>query len=438
MSTKVIVAVSIAFLCVIPLQGAEMVLHFQPDAHEAGPGNLISVDLVLDNTDQMALSSCQLFIGYDAALLQAVDVTWPVTGVLDTETFAAGIFDERPAALFSLWEDGLAMDVVSISGFVGDPDATPSSGHLCTLHFNVLDSADAPTAFSLDPGPYWTFSGFYDQAGLSLPVSWDMTPMTLLTVPGVESLEATVDGYAADLSWTLPAGDLDGIEIWRDGQLLSALPGTAVSYRAESLACGSHDFSVVTILGEDSGPARSSAVAVTMPGPSFVNGVYNGEAVDLSWTVPFPYAALYLSRNDMPLAVLTGSSTAYVDADLAGLADGDAVTYTLYGVIEHCQSGAAVLSVPISLQQESTFIRGDCNMDGKLSLSDAMRLLSRLFVGEPLPCLDAGDFDDSGKLQLSDAISLLAFLFSDGDEPAPPYDEPGYDPTPDALGCEGL
>jgi hypothetical protein len=88
---------------------------------------------------------------------------------------------------------------------------------------------------------------------------------------------------------------------------------------------------------------------------------------------------------------------------------------------------------------EASFVRGDTNRDGKVDLSDAIAVLSYLFLGGREPaCQEAGDVNDSGALELSDAIYLLNHLYLGATQPAAPYPEPGRDPTPDLLGCSGF
>ena len=82
------------------------------------------------------------------------------------------------------------------------------------------------------------------------------------------------------------------------------------------------------------------------------------------------------------------------------------------------------------------FIRGDSNDDRRVDLSDAVRTLGYLFLGnEPVSCLDAADADDDGGITLTDPIYTLEFLFRGGTPMPSPYPAPGMDPTPDAIGC---
>ena len=76
--------------------------------------------------------------------------------------------------------------------------------------------------------------------------------------------------------------------------------------------------------------------------------------------------------------------------------------------------------------------------------ADVVFVLNFLFGGQgDLTCPDAADTNDSGDINLADAVQLLNFLFSAGQEPAPPLEECGEDPTEDEntecdyAACEG-
>jgi hypothetical protein len=81
------------------------------------------------------------------------------------------------------------------------------------------------------------------------------------------------------------------------------------------------------------------------------------------------------------------------------------------------------------------FARGDADLDGALDLTDAVRILGALFLGEGAACEDAADADDDGALGAADAVSLLTHLFLGGAPPPPPHPGCHRDPTPDGLGC---
>ncbi len=84
------------------------------------------------------------------------------------------------------------------------------------------------------------------------------------------------------------------------------------------------------------------------------------------------------------------------------------------------------------------FTRGDCNRDGTVDISDAVRNLLHLFGGGPAStCPDACDANDDETEDVSDSIALLHYLFTSGPPPAPPFPVAGVDPAGEALECGG-
>ena len=84
------------------------------------------------------------------------------------------------------------------------------------------------------------------------------------------------------------------------------------------------------------------------------------------------------------------------------------------------------------------FIRGDANGDRQVSTADAHMISSYLFrTGESFPCADAADADDDGRITISDAVKLFHYLVVGEDRPPAPYPEAGPDTTEDEdhLGC---
>jgi len=85
---------------------------------------------------------------------------------------------------------------------------------------------------------------------------------------------------------------------------------------------------------------------------------------------------------------------------------------------------------------EPAFLRGDSDSNGRLQLSDAVRTLGWMFLGQGFPgCMDAADTNDDGTVDISDPIAGLNYLFSGSAAPKPPFPDVGCDPTPDLLGC---
>ncbi len=96
--------------------------------------------------------------------------------------------------------------------------------------------------------------------------------------------------------------------------------------------------------------------------------------------------------------------------------------------------GVTLESVPA----QSPFRRGDVDGDAEVTIGDAVSLLWSLFLGRnALDCADAADADDSGVIEITDALRLLGRLFAAGaPPPAPGPATCGDDPTADSMGCD--
>ncbi|MBI4601803.1 MAG: PKD domain-containing protein [Planctomycetes bacterium] len=102
-------------------------------------------------------------------------------------------------------------------------------------------------------------------------------------------------------------------------------------------------------------------------------------------------------------------------------------------------TGILVLGLGLGLStplRANELIRGDCNMDGALDISDAIHSLSGLFLsGGGFACDDACDSNDDGRLDISDPKYALNYLYLGGAAPPAPFPLAGLDPTPDPLDC---
>ncbi|HNR98302.1 MAG TPA: lamin tail domain-containing protein [Planctomycetota bacterium] len=85
---------------------------------------------------------------------------------------------------------------------------------------------------------------------------------------------------------------------------------------------------------------------------------------------------------------------------------------------------------------EPEFIRGDANADGRVDISDPVKILSYLFGHGVVSCEDALDANDDGSINIGDAIYLLGYNFTHRAAPPPPFPECGPDPTEDTLRCD--
>lgn len=90
------------------------------------------------------------------------------------------------------------------------------------------------------------------------------------------------------------------------------------------------------------------------------------------------------------------------------------------------------------IDSRSCFLRGECNDDGTVDISDTLSTLAVLFRGDgEITCQDACDSNDDGKVNISDVITTIGVLFlGKGVIPPPGVNQCGVDPTDDQLGCE--
>lgn len=97
------------------------------------------------------------------------------------------------------------------------------------------------------------------------------------------------------------------------------------------------------------------------------------------------------------------------------------------------------LLVSGALFGDALFIRGDADGSGRRTITDAVSILSALFVGgkeTELSCLDAADTDDNGQIEISDALQILQHLFVRRQRLPHPAIYCGHDPTPEGLDCD--
>ena len=76
---------------------------------------------------------------------------------------------------------------------------------------------------------------------------------------------------------------------------------------------------------------------------------------------------------------------------------------------------------------------GDPNGDGGIDISDTVAILSYLFEGLSLSCIDAADIGDNGQVNIADAVAIVSYLFRGGSPPQPPFPDCGLDPTDDSI-----
>lgn len=86
---------------------------------------------------------------------------------------------------------------------------------------------------------------------------------------------------------------------------------------------------------------------------------------------------------------------------------------------------------------EQLFRRGDINLDGRVSLADAVYLNAFICLYGSMPaCMAAADVNGNGQADLGDSISLFRFLFLGESSIQPPFPECGPITASDSLACE--
>jgi hypothetical protein len=156
--------------------------------------------------------------------------------------------------------------------------------------------------------------------------------------------------------------------------------------------------------------------------------IYGGEValtqemqllLDVSSTISQMAGAVLASGNVAP-----GAQFPAITIDLAQVDPADqSHVYSL-----HLVARPAMANAP--------FRRGDANGDGTVDLSDAVAILTQLFLGGGDPaCEETADADASGARDITDAVSVLGYLFLGGETPPAPGPLECGVPVEWKLGC---
>ena len=97
-----------------------------------------------------------------------------------------------------------------------------------------------------------------------------------------------------------------------------------------------------------------------------------------------------------------------------------------------------VLSLGLLAALAPTFLRGDCDSDGDVNLSDAICMFNWLFTAADVPgCIAALNTNGDARVDIADPVYLLGFLFAGGSSPVAPFPDCGLGmlPADTALGC---
>ena len=126
------------------------------------------------------------------------------------------------------------------------------------------------------------------------------------------------------------------------------------------------------------------------------------------------HLVLSIDFQVLPDAESGSSDVRFIDG---GMVDGAPVSNGIRAFGQDLDSGAvrrlSLKDGALFIDPEGNeFLRGDVNIDGKVSISDPVMLRRYLFIGgnEPL-CHDAADANDDGTINLTDVVWILIDLF---------------------------
>ncbi len=281
----------------------------------------------------------------------------------------------------------------------------------------------------------------YSENGIDLSTDLNLAIDLLGTQPPtppnpVESFVCCCPGNV-NLQWTLGDADYDLIQILRQGNFLTNLPGDTTSFSDVTAPPGLLEYQVVAIrAGLVSSPAgcilNNSSSQPTAPVENLTCEQL-GSGVVINWvngSANYNFIELY-QDGAFVVAMSGGATQIILDVVSVGVHQWEliAVESGVSSTGESCVVDVVSTSGPV-------FIRGDANLDASVNVADAIEILQYLFNGAPTPdCLSSLDINDSANINIADAILLLGYLFAGGGPPEPPFPDPGVDPTPDALPC---
>ena len=182
-------------------------------------------------------------------------------------------------------------------------------------------------------------------------------------------------------------------------------------------------------------------------GPQSLDGVVLGNSFPASdkWyrfpggkvLQPGEHLVVFCDRNRAEGPRHTGFNLPMSGHQLILAETNDAGAHVLVDIVEHEEmqpdvayarlgcGGEWFLTVPTPYES-NRLLAGDANGDGRLNVSDPIKVLTFLFAAAQIPCIKLADVNASATVEISDGIYLLAYLFAGG-------------PTPleSPLGCDG-
>ncbi len=187
-----------------------------------------------------------------------------------------------------------------------DPPTIPGDGFV--LYRDGVPIADLPadaTSYvdsDLAPGDY--------EYEIRVSQGDDLGPPASTTVPVVASvsgLEGCAQELQVILNWTLE-DTYDSIEVYKDGNLLETLAGTATSTTDTSSGAGDNTYGVVGIRGTGTSDATEVVVS-TIEGPQDLLVILTDSTLHIGWNNPIVYDSILVTVNGDAQDPLAGNAT---------------------------------------------------------------------------------------------------------------------------------
>jgi len=189
-------------------------------------------------------------------------------------------------------------------------------------------------------------------------------------------------------------------------------------------------------------PSTFTTVVEPPPCPDPPTGLIvdlSTQPLTLSWTASQDaqvYTILLGTVADGQPTVLLAAGIEATEFQLTSPLPGGTYSWQVVALNRGCPDAGAE-SETVDFEIDTIFLRGDTNQDGGRNILDVIHIIGHLFRGGPgLECEKSADVNDDGDVLLSDAVELLTFLFLHGDAPPAPFPLCGVDPTEDNLTCE--
>ncbi len=261
----------------------------------------------------------------------------------------------------------------------------------------------------------------------------------------------TITGSALPPGFVYTAGDAS---VGYDPAVGTASVTVAVSIAENPANPGTGDTTGFS-MGLDNDPNLLTVTTISeapLTGALGAGAAFVGPAIQSTsgWTIGIVYDFLGMA----PLAFATETTVLditydTVPATLIGDLDGEVTSLTWSDalgdppVVNVVTVGVAAQTpvfvdgtITLNAVVDVPFIRGDCNQDLTLDISDPVNLLQGIFAGGTIGCGDACDADDDATLGLTDALTMLMFMFQGGGSLPAPFPSCGIDGAADALDCQ--